>query len=89
VRGSILRDTQEPISEARRNPGSSLLASHTGETQRLFQLTYDLHFVSTNVFLKTDKQTKNPKNKNKPTVAGQWWHAPLFPELGRQRQVDH
>jgi hypothetical protein len=26
--------------------------------------------------------------RDKETFAGQWWHTPLIPALGRQRQVD-
>jgi hypothetical protein len=32
------------------------------------------------------KEKKNRKKKN--NVAGQCWHTPLIPALGRQRQAD-
>jgi hypothetical protein len=33
-------------------------------------------------------KTKQKRKRKKKTSAMQWWHTPLIPALGRQRQVD-
>jgi hypothetical protein len=38
---------------------------------------------------KINEQSRRKKmNNQKKEISGQWWHRPLIPALGRQRQVD-
>jgi hypothetical protein len=38
--------------------------------------------------MRTPSQEKKMNTTRTHGIAGQWWCTPLFPELGRQRQVD-
>jgi hypothetical protein len=48
---------------------------------------YKLYFLHKNRHRKP-KQTKKQTNKITKPKTWQWWHMPLIPALGRQRQVD-
>ena len=45
-------------------------------------------FLCVNTGIKSDEFNYRKKNKVKKILAGRWWHIPLIPALGSQKQVD-